>query len=114
LLLGSGGNGVHWCFNPKFNGNQELSRPALLNYSILLYAIILNGQIAAVSSKKEPTIRKVGRPATGKTKEMTKVNLPLSVYDRVKKVASRHGESYSNFAARAIQLLLLECENSSK
>jgi len=59
-----------------------------------------------VSSKPHEK-RGPGRPATGKTKEVTKVNLPLPLYKLAQKEAQKNGESYSNFAARAIQNLLL-------
>jgi len=58
-------------------------------------------------SSNTPTKQRPGRPATGKTKEVTKVNIPLALYKLAQKEAQKNGESYSNFAARAIQNLLL-------
>jgi len=51
-----------------------------------------------------------GRPPSGVKRTTTKVSTSLALYQKAQKIAARNGESYSQFATRALQMLILESE----
>jgi hypothetical protein len=51
-----------------------------------------------------------GRPPSGIKRTTTKVSTSAALYEKAKQLAARNGESYSQFATRALQILILESE----
>ena len=58
-------------------------------------------------SNAAQTKRKVGRPATGVTKEVIKASVGIQLASEAKKIAMRNGESFSQFVSRAIHSLVI-------
>lgn len=51
--------------------------------------------------------RKAGRPATGKTRAQLCCTVPPSLIEKARRLASKKGESLSQYVSRAIQNALL-------